>query len=239
MKHINIGIIIAQILFSLPFLLKGELYEIESLLLPVAINTILVLVFWLTSCHTKKWIATFIRWTLPISMTLWVEFVFLLLIFCIAKLTADIIYPAYLYLWLYRLTIIITIPIAFIVNSYVLKMLNDSIQEFSRRYLNVKNVCIALLILMATMGGVWYLLGPEPMGECDYAIGKVINKSYDKNQCDSVITVVYKIDDTHYHVSLPYTHPCEIGDCYRIKYSIEKSHLIEVIWEEGKQECLD
>ena len=239
MKHINIGIIIAQILFSLPFLLKGELYEFESLLLPVAINTILVLVFWLTSCHTKKWIATFIRWTLPISMTLWVEFVFLLLIFCIAKLTADIIYPVYLYLWLYRLTIIITIPIAFIVNRYVLRMLNYSIQEFSRRYLNVKNVCIALLILMATMGGVWYLFGPEPMGECDYAIGKVINKSYDKNQCDSVITVVYKIDDTHYHVSLPYTHPCKIGDCYRIKYSIEKSHLIEVIWEEGKQECLD
>ena len=239
MKHINIGIIIAQILFSLPFLLKGELYEIESLLLPVPINTILVLVFWLTSCHTKKWITTFIRWTLPISMTLWVEFVFLLLIFCIAKLTVGFIFPAYLYLQFCRLTIIITIPIAFIVNSYVLKMLNDSIQEFSRRYLNVKNVCIALLILMATMGGVWYFLGPEPMGECDYAIGKVINKSYDKNQCDSVITVVYKIDDTHYHVSLPYTHPCKIGDCYRIKYSIEKSHLIEVIWEEGKQECLD
>ena len=157
MKHINIGIIIAQILFSLPFLLKGELYEFESLLLPVAINTILVLVFWLTLCHTKKWIATFIRWTLPISMTLWVEFVFLLLIFCIAKLTADIIYPIYLYLWLYRFTIIITIPIAFIVNRYVLKIFDYSVQEFSRRYLNVKNVCMALLIVMAIIGGVWYI----------------------------------------------------------------------------------
>ena len=157
MKHINIGIIIAQILFSLPFLLKGELYEIESLLLPVAINTILVLVFWLTSCHTKKWIATFIRWTLPISMTIWVELVFLLLLFCIAKLTADIIYPIYLFLWLYRFTIIITIPIAFIVNRYVLKIFDYSVQEFSRRYLNVKNVCMALLIVMAIIGGVWYI----------------------------------------------------------------------------------
>ena len=157
MKHINIGIIIAQILFNLPFLLEEELYEIESLLLPVAINTILVLVFWLTSCHTKKWIATFIRWTLPISMTIWVEFVFQLLLFCIAKLTADIIYPIYLYLWLYRFTIIITIPIAFIVNSYVLKIFDYSVQEFSRRYLNVKNVCMALLIVMAIIGGVWYI----------------------------------------------------------------------------------
>ena len=130
MKHINIGIIIAQILFILPCLSQGDLYEIESILFPVAIDTILVIVFWLTSYHTKKWIATFIRWTLPISMTIWVEFVFQLLLFCIAKLTADIIYPIYLYLWAYRFTIIITIPIAFIVNSYVLKIFDYSVQEF-------------------------------------------------------------------------------------------------------------
>ena len=157
MKHINIGIIIAQILFILPCLSQGDLYEIESILFPVAIDTILVIVFWLTSYHTKKWIATFIRWTLPISMTIWVELVFLLLLFCIAKLTADIIYPIYLFLWLYRFTIIITIPIAFIVNSYVLKIFDYSVQEFSRRYLNVKNVCMALLIVMAIIGGVWYI----------------------------------------------------------------------------------
>ncbi len=157
MKHINIGIIIAQIWFSLPFLSQGDLYEIESILFPVAIDTILVIVFWLTSYHAKKWIATFIRWTLPISMTIWVELVFLLLLFCIAKLTADIIYPIYLYLWLYRFTIIITIPIAFIVNRYVLKIFDYSVQEFSRRYLNVKNVCMALLIVMAIIGGVWYI----------------------------------------------------------------------------------
>ena len=157
MKHINIGIIIAQILFILPCLSQGDLYEIESILFPVAIDTILVIVFWLTSYHAKKWIATFIRWTLPISMTIWVELVFLLLLFCIAKLTADIIYPIYLYLWLYRFTIIITIPIAFIVNRYVLKIFDYSVQEFSRRYLNVKNVCMALLIVMAIIGGVWYI----------------------------------------------------------------------------------
>ena len=80
MKHIIIGIIIAQIWFSLPFLSNEELYEIESIFFPVTIHTILVIVFWLTLCHTKKWIATFIRWTLPISMTIWVEFVFLLLL---------------------------------------------------------------------------------------------------------------------------------------------------------------
>lgn len=157
MKHINIGIIIAQILFILPCLSQGDLYEIESILFPVAIDTILVIVFWLTSYHAKKWIATFIRWTLPISMTIWVELVFLLLLFCIAKLTAGIIYPIYLYLWLYRFTIIITIPIAFIVNRYVLKIFDYSVQEFSRRYLNVKNVCMALLIVMAIIGGVWYI----------------------------------------------------------------------------------
>jgi hypothetical protein len=157
MKHINIGIIIAQIWFSLPLLSQGDLYGIESILFPVTIHTILVLVFWLTLCHTKKWIATFIRWTLPISMTIWVEFVFQLLLFCIAKLTTGIIYPIYLYLWLYRFTIIITIPIAFIVNSYVLKIFDYSVQEFSRRYLNVKNVCMALLIVMAIIGGVWYI----------------------------------------------------------------------------------
>ena len=157
MKHINIGIIIAQILFFFPCLSQGDLYEIESILFPVAIDTILVIVFWLTSYHAKKWIATFIRWTLPISMTIWVELVFLLLLFCIAKLTADIIYPIYLYLWLYRFTIIITIPIAFIVNRYVLKIFDYSVQEFSRRYLNVKNVCMALLIVMAIIGGVWYI----------------------------------------------------------------------------------
>ena len=157
MKHINIGIIIAQILFILPCLSKGELYGIESILFPVTIHTILVLVFWLTSYHTKKWIATFIRWTLPISMTIWVELVFTLLLFCIAKLTSGIIYPIYLYLWLCRSTIIITIPIAFIVNSYVLKIFDYSVQEFSRRYLNVKNVCMALLIVMAIIGGVWYI----------------------------------------------------------------------------------
>ena len=157
MKHINIGIIIAQILFILPCLSQGDLYEIESILFPVAIDTILVIVFWLTSYHAKKWIATFIRWTLPISMTIWVELVFLLLLFCIAKLTADIIYPIYLYLWLYRFTIIITIPIAFIVNRYVLKIFDYSVQEFSRRYLKVKNVCMALLIVMAIIGGVWYI----------------------------------------------------------------------------------
>ena len=157
MKHIIIGIIIAQIWFSLPFLSNEELYEIESIFFPVAIDTILVIVFWLTSYHAKKWIATFIRWTLPISMTIWVELVFLLLLFCIAKLTDDIIYPIYLYLWLYRFTIIITIPIAFIVNRYVLKIFDYSVQEFSRRYLNVKNVCMALLIVMAIIGGVWYI----------------------------------------------------------------------------------
>ena len=157
MKHINIGIIIAQILFILPCLSKGELYGIESILFPVTIHTILVIVFWLTSYHTKKWIATFIRWTLPISMTIWVELVFTLLLFCIAKLTSGIIYPIYLYLWLCRSTIIITIPIAFIVNSYVLKIFDYSVQEFSRRYLNVKNVCMALLIVMAIIGGVWYI----------------------------------------------------------------------------------
>ena len=157
MKHINIGIIIAQILFILPCLSQGDLYGIESIFFPVTIHTILVLVFWLTSYHTQKWIATFIRWTLPISMTIWVEFVFTLLLFCIAKLTADIIYPIYLYLWAYRFTIIITIPIAFIVNRYVLKIFDYSVQEFSRRYLNVKNVCMALLIVMAIIGGVWYI----------------------------------------------------------------------------------
>ena len=157
MKHINIGIIIAQILFILPCLSQGDLYGIESIFFPVTIHTILVIVFWLTSYHTKKWIATFIRWTLPISMTIWVEFVFTLLLFCIAKLTADIIYPIYLYLCAYRFTIIITIPIAFIVNSYVLKIFDYSVQEFSRRYLNVKNVCMALLIVMAIIGGVWYI----------------------------------------------------------------------------------
>ena len=157
MKHINIGIIIAQIWFILPCLSKGELYGIESILFPVTIDTILVIVFWLTSYHTKKWIATFIRWTFPISMTIWVEFVFTLLLFCIAKLTSGIIYPIYLYLWLCRSTIIITIPIAFIVNRYVLKIFDYSVQEFSRRYLNVKNVCMALLIVMAIIGGVWYI----------------------------------------------------------------------------------
>ena len=157
MKHIIIGIIIAQIWFSLPILSQGDLYEIESILFPVAIDTILVIVFWLTSYHTKKWIATFIRWTLPISMTIWVEFVFTLLLFCIAKLTADIISPIYLFLWWCRYTITITIPIAFIVNRYVLKIFDYSVQEFSRRYLNVKNVCIALLIVMAIIGGVWYI----------------------------------------------------------------------------------
>jgi hypothetical protein len=157
MKHINIGIIIAQIWFSLPLLSQGDLYGIESILFPVTIHTILVIVFWLTSYHTKKWIATFIRWTFPISMTIWVEFVFQLLLFCIAKFTADIISPIYLFLWWCRSTIIITIPIAFIVNSYVLKIFDYSVQEFSRRYLNVKNVCMALLIVMAIIGGVWYI----------------------------------------------------------------------------------
>jgi hypothetical protein len=159
MKHIIIGIIIAQIWFSLPILSQRDLYGIESILFPVTIHTILVIVFWLTSYHTKKWIATFIRWTLPISMTIWVEFVFTLLLFCIAKLTADIISPIYLFLWWCRYTITITIPIAFIVNRYVLKIFDYSVQEFSRRYLNVKNVCMALLIVMAIIGGVWYIGG--------------------------------------------------------------------------------
>lgn len=236
MKHINIGIIIAQIWFSLPLLSKEELYDIESIFFPVTIHTILVLVFWLASCHTQKWIATFIRWTLPVSMTIWVELVFVLLLFCIAKLTSGIISPIYLYLWWCRSTIIITIPIAYIVNWYVLKMFNYSVQEFSRRYLNVKNVCMALLIVMAIIGGVWYLFAPEPMGECDYSIGKVVSK-YKDNERDTVITVVYKIDKCQHYITMPYNHPCEVGDCYRIKYSIEKPGLMEVIWEEGKQEC--
>ena len=53
------------------------------------------------------------------------------------------------------------------------------------------------------------------------------------------VIVEYFVDGQHYeNIEFEPSVPYAIGDCFKLKYSLEKPRIADVLWDEGKQPCM-
>ena len=125
-------------------------------------------------------------------------------------------------------------------NSRERKIQREKEREKKKRDEKIQRKINIAVSLMAAILCCWgYCERQDAMQVYDITICKVISKYKIHRHIGLEPVIEYYVSGVRYESKALGPSSCEVGDCFRIKYSVKKPKVYEVLWDEGKRQCPD